>query len=196
MRTSSSSELVTASPYTRSATLLWSDGQSPQAPGQNSLEISAERVVAVKQDPELEQELVRQNSLGYGGLIAIGVVMVQPFLTAAPVDVSARICIVAFSVAIPLLAALVLVNRQEVFRRRRTSQSLSRSRRWSRNCAPSLVLPQDSGTSCGSPGWEFWRPGSRRWRFSRQATRAWNEVRRLEPPGARQPGPDTAKARA
>jgi hypothetical protein len=88
------------------------------------LEISAERVVAVKQDPELEQELVRQNSLGYGGLIAIGVVMVQPFLTAAPVDLSARICIVAFSVAIPLLAALVLVNRQEVFRRRRTKSVL------------------------------------------------------------------------
>jgi len=34
-------------------------------------------------------------------------------------DLSARICIVAFSLAIPLLAALVLLNRQEVFRRRR-----------------------------------------------------------------------------
>lgn len=123
MRTSSSSELMTTS-HTRSATLLWSDGQSEQAPGQNSLEISEERAVTVKQDPELEQELVRQNSLGYGGLIAIGVVMVQPFLTAAPVDLSARICIVAFSVAIPLLAALVLVNRQEVFRRRRTKSVL------------------------------------------------------------------------
>lgn len=74
----------------------------------------------MKQDPELEQELVRQNSLGYGGLIAIGVVMVQPFLTAASLSLSARICVVAFSVAIPLLAALVLVNQQEVFRRRRT----------------------------------------------------------------------------
>jgi hypothetical protein len=80
--------------------------------------------VTVKQDPELEQELVRQNSLGYGGLIAIGVVMVQPFLTAASLDLSARICIVAFSVAIPLLAALILVNRQEVFRRRRTKSVL------------------------------------------------------------------------
>jgi hypothetical protein len=81
-------------------------------------------VVTVKQDPELEQELVRQNSLGYGGLIAIGVVMVQPFLTAASLDLSAKICIVAFSVAIPLLAALILVNRQEVFRRRRTKSVL------------------------------------------------------------------------
>jgi hypothetical protein len=80
--------------------------------------------VTVKQDPELEQELVRQTSLGYGGLIAIGVVMVQPFLTAASLDLSAKICIVAFSVAIPLLAALILVNRQEVFRRRRIKSVL------------------------------------------------------------------------
>jgi hypothetical protein len=46
--------------------------------------------------------------------------MVQPFLTAASLDLSARICVVAFAVAIPLLAALVLVNMQEAFRRRWT----------------------------------------------------------------------------
>jgi hypothetical protein len=34
--------------------------------------------------------------------------------------VSARISVIAFAVAIPLLAALVMVNRQETFRRRRT----------------------------------------------------------------------------
>ncbi len=73
----------------------------------------------MKPDPELEQEWLRQNNLGYGALIAIGVVMVQPFLTAGAPDLSARVCIVAFSLAIPLLAALVLLNRQEVFRRRR-----------------------------------------------------------------------------
>ena len=50
--------------------------------------------------------------------------MVQPFLTAASLDLSAKICIVAFSVAIPLLAALILVNRQEVFRRRRIKSVL------------------------------------------------------------------------
>jgi uncharacterized membrane protein YfcA len=76
--------------------------------------------VTVAQDPKLEQESLRQSSLVYGGLIAIAVVMVQPFLTAASLDLSARICVVAFSVAILLLAALVLVNRQEAFRRRRT----------------------------------------------------------------------------
>jgi hypothetical protein len=78
----------------------------------------------VKQDPGLEQEWVRQTSLKYGGLIAIGMVMVQPFLTAASLDLSARISILAFSVAIPLLAALMLVNRQEAFRRRRTKSVL------------------------------------------------------------------------
>jgi hypothetical protein len=54
-------------------------------------------------------------------LILVGVYMVQPFLTAASLDLSAEICVVAFSVAIPLLAALVVLNRQEVFRRRVTT---------------------------------------------------------------------------
>jgi fatty acid desaturase len=57
-------------------------------------------------------------------LIAIGIYMVQPFLTAASLDLSARICVIAFSVAIPLLAALVMVNRQEAFRRRRARSIL------------------------------------------------------------------------
>jgi cobalamin synthase len=75
--------------------------------------------VTVKQDREQQQEWLRQNSLGFGALIAVGVVVVQPFLTAASLDASARICVAAFSVAIPLLAALTLLNRQEAFRRRR-----------------------------------------------------------------------------
>lgn len=62
-------------------------------------------------------ESLRQHNLMYGGLIAIGIVMMQPFLTEAP-DLSATICVVAFSVAIPILAALVLVNSQERYRRR------------------------------------------------------------------------------
>jgi hypothetical protein len=69
--------------------------------------------VAVKADPEQLQEWLRQNNLIYGGLIGIGVLMVQPFLTAGSLDLSAKVCVVAFSVAIPLLAALVLVNQQE-----------------------------------------------------------------------------------
>ena len=69
-------------------------------------------------DPKQEQEWIRQNNLAYGGLIGIGVVMVQPFLIAASLDLPAKVCVIAFSVAIPLLAALVLLNRQEAFRRR------------------------------------------------------------------------------
>jgi O-antigen/teichoic acid export membrane protein len=74
--------------------------------------------VTVNVDPEQEQEWLRQLSLIYSGLILIGVYMVQPFLTAASLDLSAKVCVVAFSVAIPLLAALVIINRQEAFRRR------------------------------------------------------------------------------
>ena len=79
---------------------------APQEPGR------------LRQDPGLVQEWLRQNNLIYGALIAIGVFMVQPFLTAPSLDLTARICVVAFAVAIPLLAALVMVNRQEAFRRR------------------------------------------------------------------------------
>ncbi len=82
------------------------------------------------------QEWLRQNNLIYGGLILIGVYMVQPFLTAASLDLSAKICVVAFSVAIPLLAALVLVNRQEAFRRRATTSVLATiARVVAQNCA-------------------------------------------------------------
>ncbi|GAA4711039.1 hypothetical protein GCM10023263_58800 [Phytohabitans rumicis] len=70
-----------------------------------------------------QEESLRQNSLMYGGLIAIGAVMVQPFLTpgAASLDLSAKICVIAFSLAIPLLSALIMLNRHETYRRRMTS---------------------------------------------------------------------------
>ena len=71
----------------------------------------------MSEDPALEQEWIRQNNLAYVGLIGVGIVMVQPFLTAASLDLSAKICVVAFAVSIPLLAALVLVSQQEAFRR-------------------------------------------------------------------------------
>jgi hypothetical protein len=74
----------------------------------------------LRRDPQQEREWIRQLSLIYSALIGIGVVMVAPFLTAASLDLSAKVCVVAFSVAGPLLAALVLVNQQETFRRRIT----------------------------------------------------------------------------
>jgi hypothetical protein len=78
----------------------------------------------VTKDPELQQEWIRQDNLAYGGLIAIGIVLVQPFVAGASLDTSGMICAVVFAIAIPLLAALVLVNQQETFRRRRTSSRI------------------------------------------------------------------------
>ncbi len=72
------------------------------------------------QEPAQQQEWIRQNNVIYGGLIAIGLVLVQPFLTVTGLDWSAKTCVIAFSVAIPLLAALLLINYQETFRRRIT----------------------------------------------------------------------------
>ncbi len=78
------------------------------------------RATAAVLTGEMSEESVRQQGLIYGGLIGIAVVMVQPFLAARSLDTSAKASVIAFSVAIPLLAALVMVNRQEMFRRRRT----------------------------------------------------------------------------
>ena len=64
---------------------------------------------------------LRQSGVIYGGLIAIAVVMVQGFLKARSLSASATVSTIAFAVAIPLLAALVLINRQEAFRGRRTT---------------------------------------------------------------------------
>lgn len=69
----------------------------------------------------MREEAIRQRGLISGGMIGVAVLMVQPFLTASSLDASATVCVLAFSVAIPLLAALVLINWQEAFRRRRTA---------------------------------------------------------------------------
>jgi Na+(H+)/acetate symporter ActP len=75
-------------------------------------------------DPEVRKEGIRQNNLMYGALIAIGVVMVQPFLTVSPLDLTAQICVIAFAVAIPVLSGLVLVTQQETFRQRESKSRL------------------------------------------------------------------------
>jgi hypothetical protein len=126
-----------------------------------------------------EQEWLRQLSLIYSGLIVIGVYLVAPFLTAASLDLPARVCVVAFSVAIPLLAALVIVNRQEVFRRRATTSVIATI---ARVVAQNLAFV---GVVAG-----FWHitwiagvgmlaGGRWGWRCIRPATRAWNAIRRL-----------------
>ncbi|MFI6292281.1 hypothetical protein ACIBEJ_11900 [Nonomuraea sp. NPDC050790] len=51
-----------------------------------------------------------QDNLINAGFIAIGIVLVQPFLTVADLTVAALVCVLSFSVAIPLLAVLTMVN--------------------------------------------------------------------------------------
>jgi cobalamin synthase len=78
----------------------------------------AEIEARIRRDPRLRREWIRQDNLVYGGLIAGSVAIVQPFLTATTTDLSATIAVVSFSVAIPLLAALLMVNQQEALRGR------------------------------------------------------------------------------
>ncbi len=83
---------------------------------------AAERIkqdaVDAAADPATQREWIRQSNLIYSGLAAAGLVLVQPFLTETSLDLSATICVVAFAVSIPLLAALLVLNRQEEFRHR------------------------------------------------------------------------------
>jgi amino acid transporter len=86
------------------------------------METDAERirqeVEDAASDPAAQVEWIRQSNLIYGGLAAAGLVMVQPFLTETSLDPSALVCVIAFAVSIPLLAALLVLNRQEEFRHR------------------------------------------------------------------------------
>ena len=81
---------------------------------------AAEMEARILRDPNLQQEWLRQDNLIYGGLIAGCVALLQPFLTAATIDLPATVAVVSFAVAIPLLAGLLMVNQQESFRHRRT----------------------------------------------------------------------------
>jgi hypothetical protein len=77
-----------------------------------------------RRDPGLQQEWIRQNSLIYGGLIAGCIALMQPFVTATKLDLSAIIAVTSFSVAIPLLAALLMVSQHEGFRHRAAEMRL------------------------------------------------------------------------
>ncbi|MEC3913464.1 hypothetical protein [Nocardia sp. CDC160] len=60
--------------------------------------------------PEERAAWVRQDRLTYGGLIAIGTVILQAFLTASSMGVAAMIAVIAWAVALPHLAVLVLIE--------------------------------------------------------------------------------------
>lgn len=72
----------------------------------------------LQKDPRQQQEWLRQDNLIYGGLIGAGGVLVQPFVSTASLDLPGTVCVIAFAIAIPLLAALVMLNQQEAFRQR------------------------------------------------------------------------------
>jgi hypothetical protein len=91
-----------------------------RARGKERAKAQAEREKANALAGATGEEAVRQLGLIYGGVVAIAIVMVQGFLEAPRLDGSGRVSVIAFSVAIPLLAALVMINRQEVFRGRVT----------------------------------------------------------------------------
>lgn len=76
-------------------------------------------------DPAQMAAWLRQDNLGYVGLMGAGLIWVQPFLTAGSLDLAAKICVTAWAVAIPLLAALVLLNQQETFRGRHSGSVLA-----------------------------------------------------------------------
>lgn len=80
--------------------------------------MSDEYTESVMRDPRQVREWLTERDITYGGLIGIGVVMIQPFLYEQSLDLAGKICVGAFALAIPLLAALILLNRQELFRRR------------------------------------------------------------------------------
>ncbi len=77
----------------------------------------------LRREPGLADEWLRQNNLMYGGLVGICIVLVQPLVTNAAPSPLGLASVILFSVAIPLLAALILLNRQELYRHR-----LARSR--------------------------------------------------------------------
>jgi len=50
------------------------------------------------------------RTTSHAGLIVLGVYLVQPFITAT-LDLTSTICVVAFSLSLPLMAFLLMVNR-------------------------------------------------------------------------------------
>jgi hypothetical protein len=110
----------------------------------------AERVTADALTGKGKEEGLRQLGVIYGGLILIALYMVQPFLVAPSLDASATTSVIAFAVAIPLLAVLILVNRQETFRGRRTASITVSVAQSIAQLAAFVESSPASGTSRGS----------------------------------------------
>src|SRR5215470_13312335 len=66
--------------------------------------------MTMKEDWPQKEGWLQQDNLIYVGLIGIGVVIMQPFIAAARLDLPSIISVLAFSLAIPLLAGLMMLN--------------------------------------------------------------------------------------
>src|SRR5512143_3853210 len=58
---------------------------------------------------EINSEWIRQALIVYGGLIGIGVIVLQALISTPSLDLASLISIVSFAVSIPLLAIMVLI---------------------------------------------------------------------------------------
>jgi hypothetical protein len=56
---------------------------------------------------------LQQETVVYGGMVAIGVVIMQAFIAAGAHDLAAVVSLVAFAVALPLLAVLIMLNQAQ-----------------------------------------------------------------------------------
>ena len=59
---------------------------------------------------EIKPEWTQQALVVFGGLIAIGVVILQALISAPSLDLPLQVSILSFAIAMPLLAIMVLVN--------------------------------------------------------------------------------------
>jgi hypothetical protein len=72
----------------------------------------------LRREPGLADEWLRQNNLMYGALVGICIVLVQPLITDAAPSPLALASIILFAAAIPMLAGLIVLNWQELYRHR------------------------------------------------------------------------------
>ncbi|WP_394550617.1 hypothetical protein ACDF64_09170 [Agromyces sp. MMS24-JH15] len=66
----------------------------------------------------LADEWLRQNNLMYGALVGICIVLVQPYVASGEPSPLGIASVILFAVAIPVLAALIALNWQELYRHR------------------------------------------------------------------------------
>jgi len=101
---------------------------------------------------EIPQELLRFDTLMDVALIVLGVYILQAFISTGATDAAARVSIVAWVLAIPLLAFLVLLNRvQEAFRYTSIPWYLVLARGLASGAAVA---------GFGAAGWHLWMPAS------------------------------------